>query len=362
MGKIMSPYFQTKFIESIDIDTASKSYYLKNGIPRDFPLAGLILNWRGRITAAGAPGVGAPLTEAPWTMIKRVIVSGVHRVRGTEVILDMYGPLLRAYNRIYQGIDEKNYQSATLDIAAAPYDLDFTLYIPFMMERVVPQQKISTTLDAQQYNSLTLEIQHGDFLADLYTAAYGAGGGTATPHAFGVAAAGNPVINVHRVCTMLGADVNFKPALIKRTFKEEDVSSKTFTNSIITDLWVGNAIRSAMFSFGVTQTAPAKTPIVWGSTTPVIGQLSLTQNDVPIRQGYFDDLQMQNCRQFGIKPSDWPQGYGVFEFVEHGDYNQSLLTYDFALRGKRLQLKGDLTTAATTKMTLVETEIIPYKG
>ena len=356
----VAPYYQTKFIETIPFAINSE-LQLRNGIPQDFPLRGLLLDFRGRITVTdpGAGAAGALLPEAPFSLINRIIVEGVHRQRGTETIFNMEASTLRRYNQFYIGQLPSYYNPDTLAGAIGAYDLAFQLYVPFTLERVSPDQELMTLLDAQSYDSLTLRIQSGSDdnvfnAAHTMTDAF-----TAFENAAGV-----PTVNVSRIVGLLGKDVNFRPALVKRTFRDIDTAVLTGNDLHIADLQVGNTVRSYFlkyFNRDVAPQAPAAAAFYTRSNTPLV-RTRIKLNEVPIRDINFAELQSYNLFQYGIPEANHQFGYGCFEFVENGDMDQGLVTFDFATRNKRLALTGDIVGVANDRLHIITTEIIPAAG
>jgi hypothetical protein len=355
--RVLAPYYQQKFIENITM-AFGQSLYLKNGIPNDFPLHSLLLDFRFRVHVVdpGGGAAGALLAEGPFTLVKRVRVTGVHKVRGTEVILDMEGSTLRRYNQwMLGGKLPYYYNPDTVAGAVGDYDLQWQLIVPFALERVKPSQQLLTLLDAQNYNNLQLQVDIGTG-ADIYNSTH-----TMTDTVAAFETTEGPQIEVTRVLGLLGADVDFKPALVKRTYQQVD-SATGGSDLFLANLQVGNSVRSYFLKWF---TSVAGTYTVATFPTESANFLKRTRmklNGVPIRDIDLRNLYHQNLREYDIPQADGQIGYAMLDFVQNMDIQQALKTFDFAARSKSFQLTGDVSAAANQKLQIVATEIIPSNG
>jgi hypothetical protein len=358
--KTLAPYFQPKFVEKKQL-AFSSSLQLTNGIPNDFPLKGLNLDFRFRmhITDPGGGAASTLNTEVPWSLIKNIQVTGNHKTRGSEVICKWYGPDLMRYNQFFGGGRKPWYYNPdTLAGAAADYDVAFRLYVPFSLQRVRPAQQLLTMLDAQNYSNLQLQVDVGAGKTDLFLTAHTM---TDAFNDFEGDSGEGYCMNVTRIVGLLGADVNFKPALVKRTYIEVPLTT-TMTDGIITNMPVGNSVANYAIKVGTTIASVQHATTLPTDSSTILKRARLKLNGVPIKDMDWRDHQHYCMEAYNIVQAEYPYGWGIIDFIENGDINQALKTFDFAARSKTFQLCGDVAGAANQLARIYTTEIIPANG
>lgn len=355
--KVLAPYYQPKFIEDVTMVLGSV-LKLRQGIPNSFPLKGLLLHFLFRITVADPGGgvAGTVLPEAPFSLITRVLVSGNHRVRGNETLIDVDGATLRRYNQFYEGVLTPFYNPDTLAGAAASYDISCDLYVPFALQRVRPHNELATLLDAQGYSDyLNLEVTLGTGAA-LFSATH-----TMTDTIAAFEGAVGPVMKVNAIQANLGADVKFNPMCIKRWMKWVD-GNIALTDAKLTDLPVGNQVRSYMIKYFTGRAGDTHVVTFPTESATFITSIKAKLNNVAIRDLDARTMNRWDCYRSKLTEGQNQMGYVLLEFVENGDLNQALKTFDFAARAKAFELHTTQTAAASQRVGIFTTEILPARG
>lgn len=221
-------------------------------LPNDRFMAGLFLQFRGRLTMPAATGPSAVQADAHAAIIERVTIEGYHRVRKqNERFIDLRGADIELLQRIYQpGVLTKT--PTTISVTAnATNDMIVDLFIPFTPQRMPVSVQTGYLLDAPNYDSLKLTVQWGDFKSVVVP-----GASDATWTAYG-SASGTPELRVSGQFVIQKAKfAGFVPGRVFRTFTEVigTIPTTTGTDVRLWDVPRGNDIRAVVMKTGVKAT------------------------------------------------------------------------------------------------------------
>ena len=331
--------------ETLTAFSAGGRSILTPGIPTDFAIADLFINVRGRfrVTAAGS----ANLPEAPMNVIERIRIFGNHKNIGNREILNLEGVDLFRYAQFYNLVQPRA-EGGGLDFAIGEYDFDVMYPIAFWTQLTNAGGRKNTILDAPSFNHLQLDITWAG-VTDFVT------GGTTAFTDFG-GTTGNPSVTLHRRVALLGPEqIDFNPALIKRTYESVGLSSNALTDGILTrNLPIGNTLRSVMLKAGTRSGASGAFATV---SDALITRMKLKLSGEQIRDYDWNAFgrinEVQQLMSLGC-----PVGYRLMEFVEEGDLDDGLITVDFGARGIEPALAVTSTSVADGRVNVITTEIL----
>lgn len=228
MNVPITAFSRYEHIDNITFAENSTQTLPTNGglLPNDRFMAGLILEFRGRLTMPAATGPSAVRAESMAGIIERISVEGYHKGRRQqEKFFDLRGADVELLQRIYS--PGAFIKTPTLSVVAnATNDMIFQLFVPFTPQRMSVATQAGYLLDCPNYESLKLTVQWGDFRNIVVP-----GATAATWTAFG-SAAGSPTLRVAGLFAIQPARFgNFVPGRIWRYFNELTGSTPTTTNS-----------------------------------------------------------------------------------------------------------------------------------
>lgn len=247
----ITAFSRTEYIDAIPFSENTTQTLRTNGglLPNDRFMAGLILEFRGRLTMPGATGPTAVQGDAHAAIIERVSIEGYHRVRRQqEKFVDMRGADLELLQRIYSPGTLIKTPTTISTTASATNDMIVQIFVPFTPQRMPVSVQQGYLLDAPNYESLKMTIQWGDFKSVVVP-----GTTNATWSAHG-SASGSPELRVYGCFAIQQARfANFVPGRIFRYFQEVTGSIPTTaaTGVRIYDIPRGFDIRAVTLKSGV---------------------------------------------------------------------------------------------------------------
>lgn len=341
---------QTQFVETIQLNNTNVVF--PSNLPREKYLFAVHFNFRGRVrVTALATDV---LPEGVLNLVRRLRVTMTHDIFKAQIICDMSGPSLYAYNQIYNGVTGRLEVTPLLSVNIGEYDYDFTLSVFFPPELIFPRDQEVYLLDGPRCSRLQAEIDWG-------SAASAIEGGTTALANFGQTT-GNPEVDVE-VEQVLDKEGLPHVALVQRLSLEETLAA-ALTDGRIRDLATGESVRSYMLKqYTRSLTAGQPTSVAATLLDPIengvdagLGRVSLRVNERAIRtwRGW-QNLRDQNRKNFRLDAV--PLGYAMIEFVEEGNIDRVLFTQDYVQRRLRLDLAGDVIAGANNRIEITTTSI-----
>jgi hypothetical protein len=297
-----------------------------NVFPNDRFVSGVLLQWQGRITNAGANGPTGTLADAPFSLIDTVTIKGTHRIRSAqEPFVSARGADLRELARNYQS-SAPNLQGFPPNLGLlAANDIRFDIPIFFYPMQVSLPERVDHLLDAPNYDALQMFLQVADD-NNIFTYAVR---GAPTFTAFG-SAAGVPLIRVGLWLAQAGrhAFEGFVPARVWRYFNE-DASADMAANGANVRLQNmnvprGNKIRAILFKTGVKGLGVTAGNTSYATLSNVIlANLKVFRGINKVTRFYADFFQAQedSRNSYAIAPS---VGYALVDYAMNTTVNESL--------------------------------------
>lgn len=317
---------RTEWIADISLPNLDTTYNLPTQgglIPNDRFMFGLLLQFEGRITNAGANNPTGQQADAPFSLIDTVQVQGFHRLRGQqEQFINARGADLRELALIYTSRAPFN-QNSLSNGANATNDIRFFIPVFFPPMGVSLAQQVDYLLDAPNYDSLKLNLVYSD---DQSVFTYGTRGAPAFS-SFG-SGAGNPRIRVSGIFAQAGQSqfANFVPARVWRYFAEDtsgDITASTTAARMI-NIPKGYRMRSMLLKTGVKSTAVAAGMNAYNTlSNTILANLKIMRGLNKQVRFYADQFAArEDCAMaYSISPDT---GFQLIDFAQHGSWHEAL--------------------------------------
>ena len=343
---------------------------LVNRIPLDKPLWGALLDVRFRLATVVGTGAEPNVnSEGALNFIQRVRVVGTHKRFGTREIVNLRGATLYALEKKYSfGMAApvvSNLPAAGSPLVTATnYDVNYVIPCPFVPRGIPKLQQMLFLIRNDEWATFDVYITFGD-LTSIAAAAIG-GTGTATFTDF-ASASGTPKVRVSVIRCILGeARGMIQPAILRRQFLPltSVLTAAALTDAPIQDLDVGFKVHAYLLKTGVqTTTGTGGTNSYSSLSDSIVVRPKIKLDNVVIKDNV-DDLTARtyNIIEFGYggtagvlnrAASGNDTGYVSLDFVEGKDLNAAFRG-DMLNRSNKLQLAGDVTSAANQQGELVE--------
>lgn len=343
---------------------------LVNRIPLDKPLWGALLEVRYRL--ATVVGTGAePVVNAEGSLnfIQRVRIVGTHKRFGTRELVNMRGSSLYMMESKYSfGMNSPLISNlpavgAAL-VTATNYDVNFVIPVPFVPRGIPKLQQMLFLVRNDEWATFDVYVTFGDLTAIAAAAIGGTGTATFTDYA---SASGVPRVRLTVIRTILGeARGLIQPAIFRRQFLPltSILTAANLSDSPIQDLDVGFKIVSYMVKTGTQTTAATGGILSYASLSDgIITRPKIKLDNVAIK----DSISPLTARAYSLIESGWggssgvvagaasgaATGYHFLEFVEGHDIN-TCFRGDMLNRSNKLQLSGDVTSAANQSGEVIE--------
>lgn len=335
---------------------------LVNRIPLDKPLWGMLLETRYRVITTGA--VGNVNAEGALNFIQRIRVVGTHKRFGTREIVNLRGASLYELEKKYSfGMASplvSNLPAAGASFAAATYDVNFVIPVPFVPRGIPKLQQMMFLVRNDEWATFDVYVTFGDITAigvsPQTTAVFSDFGG-----------GGNPRVRVTVIRSILGeARGLIQPAVFRRQALPLTtvLTSANLTDSPLQDLDVGFKICSYLVKTGVATTTSTGGILSFSSlsdgiiTRPKIKLDNVSIKDAlsPLTARAYSLLEFGFGGSSGVAPgaaSGVDTGYIPLEFIEGHDLNTAFRG-DMLNRSNKLQLAGDVTAAANQQGEIIE--------
>jgi len=335
---------------------------LVNRIPLDKPLWGMLLETRYRVITTGA--VGNVNAEGALNFIQRVRVVGTHKRFGTREIVNLRGATLYELEKKYSfGMASpliSNLPAAGASFAAATYDVNFVLPVPFVPRGIPKLQQMMFLVRNDEWATFDVYVTFGDITAigvsPQTTAVFSDFGG-----------GGSPRVRVTVIRSILGeARGLIQPAVFRRQALPLTtvLTSANLSDSPLQDLDVGFKICAYLVKTGVATITSTGGILSFSSLSDgILTRPKIKLDNVSIK----DALSSLTARAYallefgfggtaGAAPgaaSGVDTGYIPLEFIEGHDLNTAFRG-DMLNRSNKLQLAGDVTVAANQQGEIVE--------
>ncbi len=335
---------------------------LVNRIPLDKPLWGMLLETRYRVITTGA--VGNVNAEGALNFIQRVRVVGTHKRFGTREIVNLRGATLYELEKKYSfGMASpliSNLPAAGASFAAATYDVNFVLPVPFVPRGIPKLQQMMFLVRNDEWATFDVYVTFGDITAigvsPQTTAVFSDFGG-----------GGSPRVRVTVIRSILGeARGLIQPAVFRRQALPLTtvLTSANLSDSPLQDLDVGFKICAYLVKTGVATITSTGGILSFSSlsdgilTRPKIKLDNVSIKDAlsPLTARAYALLEFGFGGTAGAAPgaaSGVDTGYIPLEFIEGHDLNTAFRG-DMLNRSNKLQLAGDVTVAANQQGEIVE--------
>jgi hypothetical protein len=339
---------------------------LVNRVPLDKPLWGALFEVRYRF-AVGTTITGVVQAEGALNLIQRIRVVGTHKRFGTREIVNLRGATLYALEKKYSfGMAAplvSNLPAAgAATVASTNYDINFVIACPFVPRGIPKLQQMMFLVRNDEWATFDVFVTFGDATA---VAKFGAGQ-VVTFFDFG-SASGTPRVRFSVIRTILGeARGLIQPALLRRQFLPLStiLTSASLTDSPIQDLDVGFKVIAYMVKTGVQDTTTTGGVNSYASLSDgIITRPKVKLDNVVIK----DNISPLTARAYALlefgyggsagnangAASGADTGYATLEFAEGHDLNTAFRG-DMLNRSNKLQLAGDVTSAAAQQGEIVE--------
>lgn len=310
------------------------------GIPKDYFIYAFLLRLRYRVAVSGGTVSGTVVAEAGQNLIERLEISGQHKIFGDWVRLLLQGSHLYQMGSIVAGFPFER-SLGGLAGAVGNYDVSVSIYVPLVPPRIRPEEQLMYLLDAPLWNSLQLYVDWGGIGTPI-------SGGDRTVAIQGFGGTGNPELVVHRIVAKLRGDrFNLNPIPVKQTYKEKLLDT-AIADGLVTDINVGNFLRSLFLITGVQATGASAARVGRNFLTlsdAIYSRVKIKKDDVASHDvDWIANQQIEAARkQLGFA---WPSGYNAFDFAEDDTIVSAFDTREIALQKLRLELQGDTTGLA----------------
>lgn len=350
--------------------SAPQEFGLVNRIPLDKPLWGCLLEVRYRLaTVVGTGAEPVVNAEGAVNFIQKVRVVGTHKRFGTREIVNLRGATLYALEKKYSFgmaaplVSNLPAAGAAL-VTATNYDVNYTIPVPFVPRGIPKLQQMLFLVRNDEWATFDIYVTYGDLTAIAAAAIGGTGTATFTDYA---SASGNPRVRVSVIRTILGeARGLIQPAILRRQFLPLTtiLTSAALTDSALQDLDVGFKVAAYMVKTG-TVTAGATGGIVSFSslsdgiiTRPKVklDNVSIKDNISPMTNRAYDVIEFGYGGAAGGAngaAAGADTGYVSLDMCEGHDLNTAFRG-DMLNRSNKLQLSGDVTSAASQQGEIVE--------
>lgn len=335
---------------------------LVNRIPLDKPLWGMLLEARYRVITTGA--VGNVVAEAAVNYIQRVRVVGTHKRFGTREIVNLRGASLYELERKYSfGMASpliSNLPAAGASFAAATYDVNFVLPVPFVPRGIPKLQQMMFLVRNDEWATFDVYVTFGDItsigVSPQTTAAFSDFGG-----------GGVPRVRITVIRSILGeARGLIQPAVFRRQSLPLTtvLTSANLSDAPIQDLDVGFKVCAYLVKTGTATTTATGGILSFSSLSDgIITRPKIKLDNVSIK----DALSPLTARGYalleygfggtaGVAPgaaAGNDTGYHTMEFCEGHDLNTAFRG-DMLNRSNKLQLAGDVVVAANQQGEIIE--------
>lgn len=340
--------------------TPGQQVVVPRNITLDRPLAGLLLNWHGRV-AIGTANFTAVAAEAPQTIIEEIIVKGNHSRFSQVIPWDIRGAMAFVYPQLFHREGTSLYINGTrqADPSApfaqvgatfgniATYDLDIYYWLPVWPFGVPDGVKAGYLWNTADFkDSLQIIIKCGD------QTSFGTPGGTTTTtfSSFG-SGAGSPVININAVYSTLGPlEGSILPALMIRNFQA--LSGATVqtagSNQVLLELQKYRT-RSVLVKTGVVLNGTSSAVNVYASLNDhIIDPAILAVDSKKLIRNPNSTLESKEYYAQRHR-TILPQGYNLMDFMDEGGADSNPLTMFPADQkvpaGSHFQVKGNIPTS-----------------
>lgn len=336
---------------------ATQEVGLVNRIPLDKPLFGALLEVRYRM-AVGATITGIMQAEGPQNFIQRIRIVGTHKRFGTRELVNLRGSTLYELEKKYTF---GNFMPLVTDTTAFPatgvatvatttYGANFNLYVPFVPRGLPKLQQMLFLVRNDEWATFDLYVTFGDATSIAKFAA----GQVVTFTDFG-SGAGTPRVRVSVIRSILGeARGLIQPAIMRRQFLPLTtvLTSASATDIALQDLDVGFKVLSYLVKTGTLDTTTTGGVTSYATLADsIVTRCKIKLDNVTIKDA-ISPLQARSysASEFGA-PLD--TGYFPLEFLEGHDIN-TCFRGDMLNRSNKLQLAGDVTSAANQNGEVVE--------
>lgn len=363
---------------------------LAQGVPKDYFIFSVIMRLQFRLGISGGTTNGTIPAEYGQNLIEQFEISGNHKVYGDLVRTRLQGSHIYALGCIRGGyIHERTNngvqlnpvglnnlytQTAGVTGAVANNDTSVTLEYHLAPPRVRTREQLMYLLDPPYWNSLNMFIDWGDATNLVF------GGDRALALTNYGGASGIPQLTIWRIIAKLKGDrYKLNPIPVKETFLSI-ASATSFTDALVTNLNVGNFVRSINLCTGTLganlakvgdnfQTVSGQTGSPGqsalgaggGNPAPFYSRIKVKKDDILIRDMEFVSLTEWEGDSKDLTGLAYPNGYNNVEFVEgigpDGTVATAMDTRQIALQNLKFTLEGDVTGAANQKIHVIHTEL-----
>lgn len=354
LGRNQGPelFFQQTFL-------ANQAPIIPKNISLNRPMDRIHIVWRGRVTVAGA-NYSAIAAEAPMTILQRVRLTGTHTRFGALVPLDMTGPMIFSWTRLFRQRTSSCYinnvrqpepnvpfqQVGATFGNVGTYDLEIHYDMP--LTPVLPvAAKVGNVpfMFFQQDWQDTLQLQL--FFGDATSFGTPGGGATITFSAFG-SGAGSPLVSIFTNYEILGPLANsVSAAPVIRSSQMVTAPVAAIANNVRLLLLQKQKTMNIVFKSGVLLTGTSSGVSVFSTLNDTM--LEMTQpivDNKPIRNN-FNNFAEKEYAGYAFD-TVMPQGYNNFTFVD----SINALTYyraDQLAGGSTFELDTQVATAAANQ-------------
>lgn len=343
---------------------------LVNRIPLDKPLWGALLEVRYRLaTVVGTGAEPVVNAEGALNFIQRIRVVGTHKRFGTREIVNLRGATLNELEQVYSfgmapPLTSNLPAAGAALVTATNYDVNFVIPVPFVPRGIPKGQQMLFLVRNDEWATFDVYVTFGD-LTSIAAAAIG-GTGTATFSDY-QSASGAPRVRVSVIRTILGeARGLIQPAVFRRQFLPLTtvLTSAALTDAAIQDLDVGFKVAAYMLKTGTQTTTATGGNNSYASlsdgiiTRPKVklDNVVIKDNISPLTARAYSLIEMGYGGTAGVAngaASGADTGYSWIPFVEGHDLN-TVFRGDMLNRSNKLQLSGDVTSAANQQGEIVE--------
>lgn len=356
----MTAFSRMEYIDAIPFAENTSQTLRTNGgiIPNDRFMAGLILEFRGRLTMPAATGPTAVQGDAHAAIIERVTVEGFHRIRRQqEKFIDMRGSDLEQLQKYYNPSPFIKTPTTISVTASATNDMTVQIQIPFTPLRVPVNTAAGYLLDAPNYESLKLTVQYADFRNVVVP-----GTTAATWSALG-SATGTPECRVYGMFALHpNRFAGFVPGRIYRYFQEVTGSPVTTTANEVRlwDIPRGFDVRSIMLKTGTKATNTTAGNNSYATLTDYLTELRVNLGLGKYIRRYLDGGSNYADIASSYNLPGRVTGLNLIDFAQYGNLGEVLNTRPLIsgpTGNVELYLQSNVTGAANQSLTAVIEEI-----
>lgn len=322
----MTSFSRMEYIDAIPFAENTQQTLRTNGgiLPNDRFMAGLLLEFRGRLTMPAATGPSAVQGDAHAGIIERVTVEGFHRIRRQqEKFIDLRGAEIEALQQYYNPSALIKLPTTISITASATNDIVLQLYVPFTPMRVPVNAAAGYLLDAPNYESLKLTVQYGDFRSVVVP-----GTTAATWSAFG-STTGSPECRTYGFFALHPQRfAGFVPGRVYRYFQEITGSPMTTTaNEVrVWDIPRGFDVRSVLLKTGVKATNTTAGNNSFASFSDFLTELRINLGLGKYIRRYLDGNANYADVASSYNLASRRTGINLIDFAQYGNLSEVLNT------------------------------------